>query len=185
VSTIEDSGVLRVYSVSDRRTDSSARLELRVLDFNGRQHFHESRQLVLRANGSQSHFEAPSAELLGGADRRTRLLVAELYAVDPLEAAPSEVEGRLSRSLHYFAKTKELELPDAGLGLKRLSEQDGQVRLRVSARRLARAVRLSSSAPDGVFSDNYFDLLPGETVSVDYRGPRTAQLELRSLRDTY
>jgi beta-mannosidase len=92
---------------------------------------------------------------------------------------------RLSRSVHYFAKTKELELPDAGLRLERLSEQDGLVRLRISAQRLARAVRLSSLAAEGVFSDNYFDLLPGETLNIDYRGPRTAQLELRSLRDTY
>jgi beta-mannosidase len=175
VSTLEDSGVLRVHAVSDRRTDTPARLELRVLDFDGREHFRDSRELVLRANSSQPHFEAPSAQLLRGADRRTRLFVAELSAA----------EGRLSRSLHYFAKTKELELPDAGLRMERLSEQDGLVRLRISAQRLARAVRLSSRAAEGVFSDNYFDLLPAETLNLDYRGPRTAQLELRSLRDTY
>jgi len=189
-----------VHAVCDRRTDSPARLALRVLDFDGHEHFHESRELVLRANASQPHFEASAAQLLGGADRRTRLLVAELYVADPSQADPSEVapsdpvrsdtapsgaERRLSRSLHYFAKAKQLELPDPGLRLERLSEQDGLLRLRVSARRLARAVQLSSSVAEGVFSDNYFDLLPAEAVDVDYRGPRTAQLELRSLRDTY
>ncbi|HKO90324.1 MAG TPA: glycoside hydrolase family 2 protein [Polyangiaceae bacterium] len=175
VSSIEDNGVLHVHLVSDLRTDTAARLDLRVLDFNGREYFRESRQVVLRANSSQAHFEAPSAQLLSGADRRARLLVAEL----------SGAQGLSSRSLHYFAKTKALALPNAGLRLERLSEQEGEVRLRISARRLARAVRLESSKPEGTFSDNYFDLLPGEARDVDYRGPRSARLELRSLRDTY
>jgi hypothetical protein len=57
--------------------------------------------------------------------------------------------------------------------------------VRVSARRLARAVWLSSDAPSGSFDDNYFDLLPGESVSVEYQGPKGAKLRARSLRDSY
>ena len=79
-----------------------------------------------------------------------------------------------------------------GLAQQGAAEQ-GRTPLRVTARQLARAVWLSTvpaAAPEDPFavarfSDNYFDLLPGETRELDYRGPAPASIRLRSLRDSY
>ncbi|MEO8177711.1 MAG: glycoside hydrolase family 2 protein [Deltaproteobacteria bacterium] len=174
-STTEENGQLRVYGVSDRRSQSALRLALRTLDFEGQPHFEKSFELALAANASKLYFEATVAEVLGGQARADVVFVAELF----------EGTERLSRSLHYFVKTKELELPDPELELERGSPAAGRVPLRVHARRLARAVRLSNPSSAGSFSDNYFDLLPGETVSLEYLGDLPEKLELRSLRDTY
>jgi beta-mannosidase len=55
----------------------------------------------------------------------------------------------------------------------------------VTAAKLARDVYLTDAA-DGFFSDNYFDLLPGETATVSFKPstPVTLQSIQSSLRAT-
>ena len=126
-------------------------------------------------------FEAPRAELLGGGDPRTVVLCAELH----------EGAQLLSRGLYYFVKSKELELPEPELQLEHRAGQEGRTPLRLRTRRLARAVWLSDGAAAGApfaparFSDNYFDLLPGEARELEYQGPSPGRIALRTLRDSY
>jgi beta-mannosidase len=177
--------LLRVYGVSDRRTPTPARLELRLLDFNGEVAYRQQHEVSLAANASQVYFEAPRAQLLGGRDARTLVFVADLY-----ESGTQLV----SRGLHYFVKSKELELPDPELQLEQQEQpRAGHTIIRLRARRLARAVWLSAepvapavapfTAPS--FSENYFDLLPGEAHELVYGGPAPQRIALRSLRDSY
>jgi beta-mannosidase len=174
-STSVEQGVLRVYGVSDRRRATPAHLALRLLDFEGRALWSKALDVELAPNTSQVYFEAPEAELLGTAARQRVVFVAEL----------TDAEGKASRSVHYFEKAKDLALPRPELRIERQSENATGASLRVSARRLARAVWLSSDAASGSFDDNYFDLLPGESVRVEYHGPKGAKLRARSLRDSY
>ena len=63
------------------------------------------------------------------------------------------------------------------------------------ARRFARAVYLSTTDGQGSFSDNFFDLLPGESTVVKWKGPvggapvdaahLSAMLRMMTVRDTY
>jgi beta-mannosidase len=192
-STVEEDGRLRVYGISDRREDTPARLELRLLDFEGRTLWDEERTIVLTGAASRVYFEAPPGDLLGPADRRRVVFVAEIV----------DAAGRQSRSLYYFEKTRNLALPVPELRLERLAGEADHVHFRLSARRLARIVQLSSSAARGAsrraprdaadsksgalgsFEDNYFDLLPGESIVLDYTGNPRDQLHARSIRDTY
>ena len=67
--------------------------------------------------------------------------------------------------------------------------------VKVTARRFARAVWLSTPDGDGAFSDNFFDLLPGETATVEWTpapGARpggaerlSSVLHATTVRDTY
>jgi beta-mannosidase len=80
-------------------------------------------------------------------------------------------------------KTKELELPNPELSLQTVLAEGGGSQVRVAARRLARSVRLSADGGEGHFSDNYFDLLPGEARAVDWTGPESAEFHVASIRD--
>jgi beta-mannosidase len=60
--------LLRVYCVSDRRAATTARLELRTLDFGGEVSYRHQQELTLPPNSSQVYFEAPRARLLGARD---------------------------------------------------------------------------------------------------------------------
>jgi beta-mannosidase len=192
VSAVEEGGArwndkdgeVRVYVVSDRRTDITARLTVRLIDFEGRELWRKESDAKVGANASRVYFSAPRAKALHGADPTRVVLVAEL----------DEGATRIGRGLHYFAKTKDLALPDPELKVAAAARADGPsgqgTIVRVTARRLARDVRLEAeqrggdARPEQMFSDNYFDMLPGETVEVDWKGP-TVNVKAISIRDTY
>jgi len=72
----------------------------------------------------------------------------------------------------FFRPAKELTLPDPKLEVVVLPADSGAV-VRVSASKFARAVLLECEPVEGHFKDNFFDLLPGETVEVAFE-PRGA-----------
>lgn len=175
VSTVDENGSIGVFVVSDRREDAPARLVIRLLDFDGREAWRKEIDVRIEANASKVYFEMSEGEILGGAVRSRVVLVAEAF----------EGEQRLSRSLHYFVKTKDQDLPDPELRLEVVSRTEQEMTVRVGARKLARNVRLSAEAKDGMFSDNYFDLLPGESVTAVWRGPKVDGVKAITIRDTF
>jgi beta-mannosidase len=187
VSTVEEAGEIRVYGVSDARAPTPARLALRLLDFEGKELWRKESDVALGANRSAVIFSAPRAAALHGADPARVVLAAELTGAGG---------QRLSRSLFYFAKTKDLALPDPELSVAVTPQANALAgggvvagaSVRVAARRLARDVRLDADpAPERreeMFSDNYFDLLPGEAVTVEWSGP-TVRVKATSIHDTY
>jgi beta-mannosidase len=94
----------------------------------------------------------------------------------------------------FFAKTKDLALPAPELQVA-VEARGADLAVRVTAKRFARGVYLSTTSGAGTFSDNFFDLLPGESATVLYQptpgsaAPDAAQLSsalrIMSVRDTY
>jgi beta-mannosidase len=187
VSPVETKGNVQLYVISDQRADRPARLTVRVLDFDGREHWRQDRDITVRALTSEVQSTLPRGDLLKGLDASQAVLVAELRAGGG--AGPV-----LSRNLFFFAKTRELALPKPEVAIS-VEPHGASATVHVSAKRFARAVWLSTSDGAGAFSDNFFDLLPGETATVEWTpGPEApagaaAQLAGRihamSVRDTY
>jgi beta-mannosidase len=95
-----------------------------------------------------------------------------------------EAPGILRRAQLYFERPKLQALKEAGLTISaKRDAQSGLTFVRVRARSLTRYVELHASKP-GVFSDNGFDLLPGEARELVFtpasHGPR-ARFEALSL----
>ncbi|MCB0527320.1 MAG: glycoside hydrolase family 2 protein [Saprospiraceae bacterium] len=94
----------------------------------------------------------------------------------------------LSRRLFYLAPPRKLHLPKTRIHMKVEQVNEGY-RISLESDRLAKNVMLSADA-DGFFSDNYFDMLPGERKTVLFRtnsvldNPQSA-FSLKSLVDTY
>lgn len=96
----------------------------------------------------------------------------------------------LSSNFHYFAPGKYVDWPDPALRVK-VRPAEGGLEIELTARRLARAVYLSAPRWPGRFSDNFFDLMPGDAHRVTWlstgRPPAvktfTAGLTIRSMRD--
>jgi len=215
VSPVEEDGIVKVWSVSDRRTPVAAHLSLRLLDFNGREVWRKDLDAHLPANASHLLATVARRDVLSGADPRRVVLVAELTeqsgtlgglpgppATTPLgraELRQREGSTRLSRNVLSFVKAKDLDLPAADLHVDVEPRDDGAFTVRLMSRRYARDVWLSTTDPrtgasavDGAFDDNDFDLLPGETVTVVFHphGPASlgalrAGLRAQSLVDSY
>lgn len=84
------------------------------------------------------------------------------YLVFTLRAS----DGRQRRSLLFFERPRRLALPPAGLVVGARAAEDA-IEVAVSSKRLALAVELHAPVP-GRFSDNGFDLLPGETRRLSF-----------------
>ena len=114
-------------------------------------------------------------------NRRQVVFIAELWKGKKLQA----------RSLATFAPNKHLELAAPQMKTK-ASIAGGQLSIQLTARCLARFVALELEGVDVVFSDNYFDLPAGQTVTVTCPLPTGWTLEqarsaikVRSLFDSY
>ena len=173
VAAIRQDGRSQVFLVSDRTAPLSAQLRTRVLDFDGRVLSDRSSDVQVPALASTRAADLADAELLHGADPRRSVAVFEL--IDHGQV--------LSRHTLYFDQARTLALPEPGLHAE--LSADGHS-LTVSAQRLAREVWVDFGALDVQLSDNAFDLLPGEHVtlslssSVGVDALRQA-LQLRSL----
>ncbi|MES1205037.1 MAG: glycoside hydrolase family 2 protein, partial [Pseudomonadota bacterium] len=170
VSVVEDGATVKVWGVSDRRTDTGAKLTVRLLDLGGRELWRRDQDVRLAANTSHAYLTLTTSEALAGADPAHVVLVAEL-------SQPSDAGRRLSRSVFSFVKTKDLALPAPELHADVEARAGGNLAVKITARRFAKNVYLTSTgggdgkAPgvDGFFEDNTFDLLPGETATVVFR----------------
>jgi beta-mannosidase len=184
VSPVLEKGVVSVFGVSDRRAATPAKLTARVIDFAGNTLSRVDQNVMLAANASRAYMTFKEGDLLKGADPSKVVLVTELAATD--SGVPP------SRNLLFFKKTKDLQLPRPELKLAVAPGPNGTLTVTVGAKQLARNVFLASGAVDGFFEDNYFDVLPGETVAVTFR-PRAATtpaalqaaLTATSIADTY
>ena len=73
--------------------------------------------------------------------------------------------------LGTFVPNKHLQLVNPQLKAYLREGEEGKCLIEVEAGYLARFVELSLDDSDIVFSDNYFDVLPGETVQISCTMP--------------
>ncbi|MCA9998566.1 MAG: glycoside hydrolase family 2 protein, partial [Anaerolineales bacterium] len=118
---------------------------------------------------------------VGDDNCRDLIFIAELWQDDSLAA----------RQTAFFAPTKHLQLADPEITAV-CQVKGEQLCIEVNGRSLARLVELSLDGADVVFSDNYFDLPAGRTVTITCPLPSgwsvaqaEAALQIRSVYDSF
>ena len=101
VTSYVDGDAVKVNVVSDKLTDQSAILTLRVMDFRGAVLKSIQQPLTLKANNSALAFTAPVSDLFGSAAPEGVLMQASLTAGDDV----------LAEDILYFRPVKDLALP--------------------------------------------------------------------------
>jgi beta-mannosidase len=151
-------GTLEVYVVSDKTEAVRATLRVRLMDFDGKVLMDETHSIDVAPLASNVVLAWPLEKLanVGVAD------VASVFAVTDLTANGTE----LSRNLTYLLPLKQIHLKPAILGVETIGT-DRKFKIRVTSPVLARSVYLSFGDLDVHVSDNYFDLLPGETAEIE------------------
>ncbi|MCX6268114.1 MAG: glycoside hydrolase family 2 protein, partial [Bacteroidetes bacterium] len=180
ISPVVENGHLRVYISSDDQVHNSAQMTLRLIDFSGKVLYTRHSTIEIPENSSRIYFDTLQSALTGKLNPKKLLLQVTLESlINPRNQA---------KNILYFVSPKDLELENPAIETKVLEIEDGYS-IRLSCRKLAKNLHLSTSAK-GDFSDNYFDLLPGEPVLVTFttteRIKRIADLiVVKSLIDTY
>jgi beta-mannosidase len=87
-------------------------------------------------------------------------------------------KNKTVQTLFYFVKPKDLVLPKPNIQIKKIDD----LTYEVSSDVLAKNVYLSSDQ-ETFFSDNYFDILPNQTIEIKLSKP-VQKIEVKSLFDT-
>jgi beta-mannosidase len=181
VSPHVEDGALKVYIVSDKTKAEPASLHVRLMDFDGKVLLEETRAVNVDVLTSRVYLDWPLKKLsdAGAANTSRVFVVAELTAGGAV----------ISRNLAYLAPVKEVHLKPAQLKVE-AAGANGSYKVRVTSSVLARSVYLSFGNLDVQVSDNYFDLLPGETAEITATSAASldalkAQLKAISLTDAF
>ncbi len=169
-----------VYIVSDRLQPIAGTIRIRLLDFSGKVFLDEPRQVDIPAQSSAIYLSLDQKALAAKADPRRSFLVVDLDTAGK----------RLSRNLVFFDHMRNLDLPVAPRIDAKLHSKGTTYSLTLRASGLARNVYISFADLDVGVSDNYFDLLPGEPVTVTLKTSSSLQqlesaLKIMSLTEAF
>jgi beta-mannosidase len=180
VSPQEENGNINVFVVSDQVQPAAAQLNLSLLDFDGNKLWGQQQDIEVAPLKSKSYLTIPIDKLMAAQDPKRVLLFTEVV-----------VGGkRVSSNEHFFKPYKELAVPRPQIKTDIMPVRGG-FKVTVSADKFARAVYLSAPGFVGSFSDNYFDLIPGEKMEVEFRRPGITlndfrkQLKVRTMADAF
>ncbi len=150
---------LEVWLTNDESQRRPVMVELSVWRFDGKRTFHQRKRARLPASGSQRLMPL-RYDALGLAAPEAGLLHVRTLA-------DGEV---LSQTTHGFAPPRVVAWMDPEIRTV-VARSDRHLTVSLTARRPARAVCLSADRWEGRFSDNFFDLMPGETRRVTFMLP--------------
>ncbi|MCX6282517.1 MAG: glycoside hydrolase family 2 protein [Bacteroidetes bacterium] len=180
VSTIMEKDRLKVYIVSDRKVETKGSLNLKVIDFKGKVLRVTTRQFSVPGPASTCCFNIDSLAFLEGVDLKNAMLEARFTT--------SDLKPQRYSNTFYFVPVKDLSLEKMEITSEFLKISGGY-KITLKSDKLAKNVWLNTGLK-GRFSDNYFDLLPGEPVEIFFftsinQADFPGKIMIRSLQDTY
>lgn len=182
INPVQQGDSLQVHLLSDElKTLDALTLDMRLIDFNGKLIKKESiKSLSLPANTSMCVYRQSLASLLTTEQRANCFLSLTL----------KEKSGhKVAEEVYFFEPTKNLNLPQASVSYK-VKQRNGSCELTLTSSQLAKDVFIQVPIQGARFSDNFFDLLPGETKKVTISSPSLNKegkldITIKHVRETY
>ena len=177
ISPVHEGESLNLWVCSDSLDDiKGARLALRLMDFNGKTIKEKTIEGDIAANTSAVAATERYADW--ASQPRTTFL---LLSLDDAHKRP------VARKVYYFSYAKDQDLPAANVRM-RTQCGEGRCTVTVSSPQLVRSLFIETPWQGARYSDNFFDLLPGETRRVvitndDIHKGDTPQITLHSVNN--
>lgn len=182
INPMQEGDSLNIYLLSDElKSYKALTLDIRLIDFNGKLIKKESiSSLVLPGNTSLRVNQQALTSLLTAEQRKNCFLTLTLK---------ENARRVLAQEVYFFEPTKNLNLPQATISYK-LKQADGKCELTLSSAQLAKDVFIQIPIQGARFSDNFFDLLPGETKKITITSPllnkqEKPQVSIKHIKETY
>jgi len=169
---------ISVSIVSDLLKDTSAMLEMRLYDFRGTELWRYDLKIDVISNSSRVYYSVPSIELTGKGNAAGLVLEARLSTGDETIAS----------NLFYFAEPRDLDFkkPVIEKAISEISADEFEITL--SSNVLVKNIALSTTDSEGFFNNNYFDIIPGRTYTVLFKGDGKnldKELVIQNVNDSY
>ncbi len=155
ISPTENDGKIKINVVSDRTNPFNAVMKNSLLDFSGKILFENVRDIHVEQLKSQIYEEYFKSDLLKYGDSKKMVLYCAIQ------------QGgiTIADNLFYFAPFKNLDLPRPTIAPELIRDDSGFI-INLASDFLAKNVFLEFREKDGFFSDNFFDIIPGQTKEV-------------------
>lgn len=176
LNAFKENDELCIYTLSDElNMYSNATLQLKLMDFNGKVLNRKTIKGEVPANASAVFYKEAYAS----------------WAINPTQTlllmTLKDQKGKvLSEEIYYFEKPKDQVLPESNISYK-VKVIDGQCEVTLSAEQLARDIFIEIPYQGARFTDNFFDMLPGQTKKViitssEIKKKETINLKIRHLK---
>ncbi len=158
VSTFIEDVKLKVAIVNDKLEEINAEMKLKVVDFGGKVLWENASLVKIPANSSKTYFEENKDEFVNKSGNRidNTVFVCELV----------QNGNVISKNSFYFKPFKNLKVEKPDVTYEIAGASNG-FDITVKTGKLAKNVYFQIGDEEGFFSDNYFDLLPGESVTIN------------------
>jgi len=128
---------------------------MKLIDFQGITLWEQTVKAQLPANSSAVVFETDTTELVSLVGRNKCMMVTTFEAGNKV----------IDTDFHYFTKVKNLQLPNPGINYDVQEEQDFYTVV-IYSEKLCKNFFLTSTNTEVQFSDNFMDILPGQSVTL-------------------
>jgi len=142
---------INIYVISDDTTNQTAKLHLEVHTFDGKILSDETIDIVIPENSSDIYFSAVLNDYIPEQYKNQCLLKTSVVNDEEL----------IAENIYYFNYPKDLVLKRPELAIDIETNSKDYI-IHISTDYLAKNIYLSVEDEDVFFSDNYFDLVPGE-----------------------
>ena len=162
INAIKEGDDLCVYLVSDELQDhDGVRLDVELMDFDGKVHGKWTQSGRLAANTSVLFMKKPAGELQGKLSAATSLLHFTLK---------DKNGATLADDVFYFAYPKDQKLPEANIETS-VRRRGDAIEMTLKTDKLARDIFVEVPVQGVRFTDNFFDLLPGQRKKITITSP--------------
>jgi beta-mannosidase len=173
-------GRVDVYVVSDKLQALAGTVHLRLMDFSGDVLLEQTKDVQVPAQSSAVYVTVETSALAAKGDLQQSFLTVDLMAGGE----------KISRNLVFFDVVHNLRLPGSPRIETTISKDGDGYQMKLKTAQLARSVYVSFGDLDAETSDNYFDLLPGEQVTIRLKSSITleqlkAAVKIVSLTDAF
>lgn len=162
INAVKEGDDLCVYLVSDELQDhDGVRLDVELMDFDGKAQSKWTQSGMLAANSSVLFMKKPTGELQGKLSAATSLLHFTLK---------DKNGATLADDVFYFAYPKDQKLPEANIETS-VRRRGDAIEMTLKTDKLARDIFVEVPVQGVRFTDNFFDLLPGQRKKITITSP--------------
>lgn len=162
INAIKEGDDLCVYLVSDELQDhDGVRLDVELMDFDGKAHGKWTQSGMLAANTSVLFMKKRAGELQGKLSAANSLLHFTLKTKKGVT---------LADDVFYFAYPKDQKLPEANIETS-VRRRGDAIEMTLKTDKLARDIFVEVPVQGVRFTDNFFDLLPGQRKKITITSP--------------
>ena len=155
LNAFKEDETLNIYTLSDElKAYKNVSLQMQLMDFDGKVLNKKTIKGEVPANMSTLFHKEDYGELATNPNNTFLLLTLK------------DQSGKvLSDIVYYFSYPKDQDLPDTQIRYK-VKQMDGKCEITLSAKQLARDVFIEIPYQGARFTDNFFDLIPGQSKKV-------------------